>query len=127
MSASNYLEGKILDHVFGEASYTAPTWYVALFTADPGETGASGEVTGGDYARVLLGATTRTVSSVANDAAVEFAEASAGWGIVTHFGLFDASSGATNFLAGGQLAAPKTVLTGDSVKFAIGSLTITLD
>jgi hypothetical protein len=123
MSASNYLETLLLGEL---ETILEADGYVALFTADPGETGASGEVSGGDYARIAIGNVTVTGGSLANDAAVEFAEASAGWGAITHFGLFDADT-AGNFLAGGQLTAPKTVLTGDSVKFAIGSLTITLD
>jgi len=128
MSASNYLEAAILDHIFDEAAYTAPTWYVALFTADPEETGASGEVStvGTDYTRIALGATTRTDDSVVNDAAVEFAAAAAAWGTITHFGLFDADT-AGNFLAGGALASSKVVGTGDTVKFTAGTLEVTLD
>jgi hypothetical protein len=126
MSASNYLEEKLLDHLFGKAAYTAPTIYVALFTSDPGETGASGEVSGGDYARELLGATTRTNSSVANDAAVEFTTATANWGTVTHFGLFDALTSG-NFLGGGVLTSSKVVNTGDTVRFSIGAITFTAD
>ena len=52
MSFSNYLENKILLHVFGATPYTAPaTLYVALFTSDPGEGGTGTEVSGGSYAR----------------------------------------------------------------------------
>jgi hypothetical protein len=36
MSFSNYLETKVLDHVFGATAYTAPaTLYVGLYTATP--------------------------------------------------------------------------------------------
>ena len=38
MSISNYAENKILDHVTGRASFTAPsTVYIKLHTADAGE------------------------------------------------------------------------------------------
>ena len=38
---SDYLETKVLDHVFGGTSYTAPTTlYVALYTAAPTDTGS---------------------------------------------------------------------------------------
>ena len=53
MSLSNYSENKILDHLVGKTSFTMPTVWVGLSTANPGET-ASGlaEPVGGDYARV---------------------------------------------------------------------------
>ena len=40
---SDYLEGKILDHIFGIASFTVPgTVYVGLHKGDPTDTGGSG-------------------------------------------------------------------------------------
>jgi len=51
---SDYLEDKVLDHVFGGNSYTAPgALYVALFTVAPSDTGGGTEVTGGAYASKL--------------------------------------------------------------------------
>ena len=38
MSASDYLELEILDHIFGVA-YAQPTVYLALCTADPTDAG----------------------------------------------------------------------------------------
>ena len=41
---SDYLEDKVLDHVFGGSAYTAPgTLYVGLFTAAPSDTGGGTE------------------------------------------------------------------------------------
>ena len=51
---SDYLEDKVLDHVFGGTAYTAPaTLYVALYTVAPDDTGGGTEVTttGTAYAR----------------------------------------------------------------------------
>ena len=49
---SDYLEDKVLDHVFGGNAYTAPTTlYVALYTVAPSDTGGGTEVSGGGYAR----------------------------------------------------------------------------
>ena len=49
---SDYLEDKVLDHVFGGNAYTAPsTLYVALYTVAPTDTGGGTEVSGGSYAR----------------------------------------------------------------------------
>ena len=44
---SDYLEDKVLDHVFGGNAYTAPTTlYVALYTVAPSDTGGGTEVSG---------------------------------------------------------------------------------
>ena len=51
-SFSDYLEAKVLDHVFGATAYTAPaTIYYAAFTAAPSDSGGGTECTGGSYAR----------------------------------------------------------------------------
>ena len=45
---TDYLEDKVLDHVFGGSAYTAPTTlYVGLFTAAPSDTGGGTECSGG--------------------------------------------------------------------------------
>jgi hypothetical protein len=89
MSLSDYLEAEILDHIFSKGAYTPPTWYVGLSTADPGEDGATlSEPTAMAYARVALGAVTRTAGSVVNNAAVEFVEATGDWGTISHVVLF---------------------------------------
>ena len=47
---SDYLENKVVGHVFGGAAYTAPaTLYVALYTSAPSDTGGGTEVSGGGY------------------------------------------------------------------------------
>ncbi len=49
---SDYLEDKVLEHVFGGNSYTAPgTHYVALYTSALTDTGGGTEVSGGGYVR----------------------------------------------------------------------------
>lgn len=95
--------------------------YLALFTADPGEAGSlAAEVTGGAYARVLVewdaaatdggGATTKAMT-----ADETFAEATADWGEVTHFGFADAAS-AGNLRWSAPLDVAKTILSGDTYK-----------
>ena len=45
---SDYLENKVLEHVFENSAYTAPsTLYAALFTVAPSDTGGGTEVSGG--------------------------------------------------------------------------------
>jgi hypothetical protein len=126
MSFSNYLENKVLDHVFGGVAYTAPaTLYVGLFTSDPGETGSGTEVSGGSYARQTI-AFTVTGSQASNSAAVEFPTATASWGTITYAAIYDALSGG-NLLASGALTISKTIDSGDVFRIPAGDFDIDLD
>lgn len=126
MSFSNYLENKVLGHVFGATPYTAPTTlYVGLFTSNPGETGAGTEVSGGSYARQTI-AFTVTGSQASNTAAVEFPTATASWGTVTYAAVFDASTGG-NMLDYGALTTSKTIASGDVLRIPAGDYDIDLD
>ena len=125
MSFSNYLENKVLLHVFGATSYTAPaTLYVGLFTSDPGEAGTGTEVSGGSYARQTITFTV-TGASAANTAAVEFPTATASWGTITYGAIYAVSGG--NLLASGALTTSKTIASGDVLRIPASSFTITLD
>jgi hypothetical protein len=130
-SFSDFLELELLDHVFGNAAYTAPaTLYVSLFTATPSDTGGGTEATGGSYARVAVtnNATNWPAAAAgakANGTAITFPTASASWGVVTQFGIHDAST-AGNLLVWGDLTASKTIDSGDTASFAVGELDITL-
>jgi hypothetical protein len=126
MSFSNYLETKILDHVFGGTAYTAPgTLYLALFTAAPGEAGGGTEVSGTAYVRKSVAFTT-SGDTTSNTAAVEFDTAGSSWGTVTHVGIFDASS-AGNLMAYAALSSSKTIDSGDVFRVPAGDLDITLN
>ena len=126
---SDYLEDKVLDHVFGVTAYTAPgTLYVGLYTAAPSDSGGGTEVSGGSYARKSMPAMTVSGTSpteATNGAAVEFITATDSWGTVTHVGVFDASSSG-NLLAWAALTVSKTVSSGDVFRFDAGDLDITL-
>lgn len=126
MSFSNYLENKVLGHVFGGAAYTAPTTlYVGLFTSDPGETGSGTEVSGGSYARQTITFTV-TGSQASSNAAVEFPTATASWGTITYAAVYDAVSGG-NLLASGALTTSKTIDSGDVFRIPSGDFDIDLD
>ncbi|MFA5436814.1 MAG: hypothetical protein WC372_12320 [Candidatus Neomarinimicrobiota bacterium] len=128
MTASNYLEAAILDHIFSEAVYSAPTWYVGLSVSDPGEDGSGlSEPTDSVYVRQAVGSTTRTDNAVVNDADIEFPTATASWGTINYFALFDGVTASTaNILGSAAVAVPKSVGIGDTVKFAAGALTVTM-
>jgi len=126
---SDYLENKVLLHVFGGTSYTAPgTLYVALYTSAPSDTGGGTECSGGSYARKSMGNMTVSGTSpttATNGSAVEFVTATGSWGTVTHVGVFDASTSG-NLLGWAALSASKTVSSGDVFRFDAGDLDITL-
>lgn len=125
---SDYLEDKVLDHVFGGNAYSAPsTLYVALYTVAPSDTGGGTEVSGGAYAR-QTGAFTvsgTNPTTATNSAAIEYPIATANYGTVVAVGILDASSSG-NLLAYSTLDASKVVSSGDVFRFNAGDLDITL-
>ena len=125
---TDYLENKVLDHNLATAAYTAPSAiYVALFTADPGETGeTTNEISGGGYARTQGTFGAASGGSASNSADIEFPQATGDWGTITHFALMDAQTSG-NMLYYGALDASNTVGNGDTFKFATGDLTVTED
>lgn len=131
-SKSDYLENQILDHVLGGGDYTRPaTVYVALFASGVDDTGDGVEVSGGNYARVAVtnNATNWPAASggqKSNGTAITFPAATASWGTVLAWGIFDAASGG-NLLYYGTLAANKTISTGDTASFAASDLVIRED
>jgi hypothetical protein len=129
MSKTDYAENKTLDHITGKATWTAVSCRVALFTAAPSDAGGGTEVTGGSYARVTTVAAdwnTAASGSTTNAQVISFPTASANWGTVTHFALFDAASGG-NMLRWAALSVSKPVNNGDTASFPAGSLTLTED
>ncbi len=137
-SKSDYLEAKLLDHVLGATAYSAPaTVYVALFTAAPTDAGGGTEVStggGSSYARVAVtnnttnwpNASGTSPTTKSNGTAITFPTAGADWGTIVAFGVFDASS-AGNLLYWATLTVNKTVSTGDTANFAVGSIVISED
>jgi hypothetical protein len=124
VSISNYLENIILDHILRNQAFTPPsTVYVALHTADPGETGAS-EVTGGSYARQAVTFGAASGGAVSNTGAINFPAMPAV--TVTHASLWDAST-AGNCLWTGALAASKVINSGDTPTFPIGDIDVAVD
>lgn len=130
MGASDYLEEKILDHVFNLNSFVQPSnLYVALFTAAPSDSGGGTEVSGNAYARVEVtnnsSSWTRTNSTVVNDNAITFPTPTpSGWGTVTHYGIYDASSGG-NLIDWNVLTNARVTQAGTPLEFAAGALVFT--
>ena len=125
MSAmSDYLENEILDHILGTGAYTMPTAvYVGLATATFADDNSGTELTGNGYARVAATFNAAASGTADNSAAIEFSAATASWGTVSHFGLFDASSGG-NLLIHGAFTTAKLIDSCDILKISAGDLDI---
>lgn len=128
---SNYSENAVGNALFRNTTYTSvATVYVALFTAvTDAEAGTGTEVStsGTAYARtaVTFGAPSNGVCT--NSGAVSFATATgSGFGTVTHFGIFDASTAGNALTVIKALAASKTVAAGDTLSFAISAISFTI-
>ncbi len=130
---SDYAEQLVLELLTGRAP--SATRYIGLFTAAPSDSGGGTEVSGNNYARKSTAGGTSgdwaavtgtNPTSIANANAITFATPSGSWGTVTHFGVFDASSGG-NLLSWASLTVSKTIGSGDSAAFAAGSLALTED
>lgn len=130
MSFSDYWEDEILDHVFGKGTYTPPTIYVGLSTADPTDAGTGvSEPSAGSYARVETASADWTLSAggvIENAVDIEFPAPTGNWGTLTHGVLFDAASGG-NVLASCALADAQYVESGATAPVVLaGSLTVSL-
>jgi hypothetical protein len=140
-AASDYLENQLVDHLFRGATFAKPSsLFFALFTAAPSDSGGGTEVTGGSYARVSItpsntnfnatqggtsGVSSGSGGNTTNAVAITFPAPSASWGTVTHYGVFDASSGG-NLLVWGALNTPKTINNGDAApSFSAGNFSLT--
>lgn len=129
-SFSDYLEDKVLKHVFTNTAYTpASTLYVALYTVAPSDAGGGTEVStsGSAYARQVMAFTVSgsNPTQATNSGAVEFPTATSNWGTIVAAAVFDASTGG-NMLAWADLTTSKTVNSGDVFRFQASSFTITL-
>ncbi len=118
------------------ASSPLTNLYVALHTADPGETGtqATSEATYGSYARVAVARSgvgwTVSNNSATNAATIAFPACTSGSNTVTYASVGVASSGATKLLYSGVIGTPSgglAVSTGITPQFTAGQITFTED
>lgn len=124
---SDYAENKLLDHILGTASYTSPTnIYLSLYTSDPGDDDSGTEIAGSGYSRQLITFNAAASGSASLATEVTFTASGGTWGTVSHMGIHDASTGG-NLLWHGPLTNSKTIEDGDSLTWAVGSLTCTID
>ncbi len=141
---ADFAENKTLDALLrGQAIGTPVTWYVALFTTCPTDSTAGTEVTGGSYARVAITASlanwagsqsagstvasSGTGGTTSNNGVITFPAPTANWGVVTCWGLLDASTSG-NLWIYSALTVNKTINNGDAApSFAAGAATFQID
>jgi len=122
MSISNYAENKLLDHVTGRASFTAPsTVYIKLHTGDAGENGTSSAAT--ETTRKSVSWSAASSGSISASATLEWTNVAA-TETYSHWSAWDNST-AGNCLWTGALSSSASVTAGDT--FQITSLTLSLD
>jgi hypothetical protein len=126
---STYLSNAMLDHMFQNTAYdTTSSLFVSLSKADPTDN-ASGmdEPVGNNYSRVTHDTWDAAAAGASeNDGAITFPQASAAWGTVTHFAIFDDSSSG-NMIIYGALDNSRNIGTNDTPSFADGALDVTID
>ena len=128
MSAmSDYLELKFLDHFTGRASTTAPSAvYLGLAVGSIADNAGGTELSGSNYARKAITFAVASGGAISSNASVEFDPATGSWGTVAYWGIWDASTSG-NLLFRGAFTASKAIASGDILKVASGSLTISAD
>jgi hypothetical protein len=131
-SLSDYAELRLLDHICNTAYTAAATLYVALATADPGETATGvsmSEVPNANgYARTAITFAAAATRTIVQTGAVTFPQATgAGWGIVTHWAIVDSTTyGAGNVLASGAFTSSFNPVAGNTPTIPSGQIQVSL-
>ena len=135
--ASTYLANKILDFVFRNQTFTQPSTYIALTTADPGDSSTGSTITepsGNGYARKQVNPSggssptwaVATTGLITNTHTITFATPSGSWGTITGACVVDAAS-AGNVLFYEIDITEQAVGANDTVEFPVGDFDIYLD
>lgn len=141
---SDFLENKLIDQIFRGQAYAFPaTLFFGLLTSAPSDAGGGVEVSGGSYARVAVtaslanfagtqAAASTTASSgtggtTSNNGSIAFPAPTGSWGVVTHVGIYDATT-AGNLLMYAALTTAKTINLGDAAPtYAPAQFTLQID
>lgn len=123
---------EVLDGMFADPVYTAPsTHWIGLSSTTPNADGTNfTEPSGGNYGRVAVTAGTFSAASSrtkVNSSVITFPQASSDWAggsPMSHWGLFDVSSGGTPRFVD-ALTTSETVLAGQTPQFGSGVLQLT--
>lgn len=130
---TDYMEKKLLDHIFGQAAFTRPfALYLGLSTtafadSDNTTTASAKELSGNAYARVRIDDISEYNTSgddIRNSSSIDFAEATGSWGNIGYWGIFDGNGSSANMLMHGSFSSATTVNSGDQFRISTGGLEI---
>lgn len=130
---TDYMEKKLLDHIFGQAAFTRPNeLYLGLSTtafadSDNGSTASAKEPSGNSYARVRIDNISEYNTSgddIRNNSSIDFAEATGSWGSIGYWGVFDGTGSSANMLMHGSFSSATTVASGDQFRISTGDFEI---
>jgi hypothetical protein len=138
---TNNAENLLLNFLFRNTTnspISAPTaWYVALHSADPGETGATAELANANnYSRQQVtfavpsnGSTSNAGTTSANGTDLLFTSSGSAWGTVSHISVWDSGTyGGGNCLIKGSLSSPVSMTNAtDQLKIVVGALVLSVD
>lgn len=129
---SNYLEDGMVAVLNGTALPSPANFYVALYTTATDDAAGGTEVSGGSYARVAVAASPGSWAATvggngvtSNSSSITFPTSSASWGTVSHFAIYDASSGGNRWYHGALTSSVGVSSSGITVSIAAGALQIT--
>lgn len=136
MSFVDAFENTILDEMLGATpTLLSGSVTVGLSTTTPADDGTNiTEPSGGSYAQETLTNNGTNFPSASggiksNGTAITFTTATADWGIITHWVLYD--GGVAKIWGtlddGSGVAQPRAIYNGDTLSFPIGQLRISLD
>ena len=125
---SDYLENKLVDHVFRNVAFTTPgVIHLALFSTDPLDDASGTELESGTspaYARITVTMDVAANGVSTNTNELLFAAATGDWVVITHVAIFDEAVGG-NMLMHKVLNNPVAVLDTNNFRIPIGDLEIT--
>ena len=111
------------DTMLNASVVASTTYYLALFSTDPGTTGASGEIVGGSYARQVITFGTASAGSVPSTDSQLFTNLPVEAGGIGYFGLFTLASGGVYKWGGTVAGLSGSLPAGINVSFATGAIT----
>lgn len=131
MSFSRYAEDKAIDALRG-TSFAVSSLWVALYTSVPSSVSSGQELgvgaTASGYARLGFPHFSASSGGVTrSNTACIFPQVPAGnWGTVYGVGIFDAATNG-NRISQASLSYPLEVSSGDTISFAAGDISLSLD
>lgn len=116
---SDYLRDALLDHLFGKASFTMPSTYVAVSSTAPASDDTNVTEPGNGYAREQVLAAGWNAASggvITNNGVIQFNEATGTWSTPSHFLVYDALTSG-NLLWFGSIDSPEAIGDQDTLEF----------